>query len=57
MSDALDNELNMYGCKPCPKCGSLYRWPTQKNHPTKPNTTLCDDCGYEETNDTLEKDE
>lgn len=38
---------NLYGCAPCPKCGSRTRWPTQKIHPNKPQTILCDSCGYE----------
>jgi hypothetical protein len=32
-------ERNMYGCLPCPKCGSKFRWPTQDR------TIQCDDCG------------
>jgi len=39
---------NMYGILPCPKCGSRFRWPTQPNHRTDPNTILCDDCGHKE---------
>lgn len=31
---------NMYGCLPCPKCGSRYRWPDQQN------VLRCDDCKY-----------
>jgi hypothetical protein len=31
---------NMYGCLPCPKCGSRYRWPDAEN------VLRCDDCRY-----------
>ncbi len=39
------NELqrNMYGCLPCPKCGSVYRYPT-----IVPPVIQCDDCGFQE---------
>jgi hypothetical protein len=37
-------ERNMYGCTPCPQCGSKYRWPTQSVHPKYPDSILCDDC-------------
>lgn len=30
---------NMYGCLPCPKCGSVYRFPTQDGR------IVCDECG------------
>lgn len=33
---------NMYGCSPCPKCSSQYRWATQQK------TIQCDDCGFVE---------
>jgi len=39
---------NMYGCLPCPKCQSEYRWPTRDVHPTDPSMILCDDCGFKE---------
>lgn len=32
-------ETNMYGCTPCPTCGSRYRYPTKKRE------IACDDCG------------
>jgi hypothetical protein len=35
---------NMYGCEPCPRCGSEYRC-IFKN---KPDLIQCDDCGYNE---------
>lgn len=35
--DNNDPRANMYGCTPCPECGSVYRWPT-------PTTVVCDDC-------------
>jgi hypothetical protein len=34
---------NMYGCEPCPKCGSKYRCVFQD----KPDTIDCD-CGWQE---------
>lgn len=41
-------DANMYGCFPCPKCKSEYRWPTRDVHPTDPNTIICDQCGHRE---------
>lgn len=35
---------NMYGCEPCPKCGSKYRCVFAKT----PDRIDCDDCGYVE---------
>jgi hypothetical protein len=35
-------ERNMYGCLPCPKCGSVYRYPFNENGK---NAIVCDDCG------------
>jgi hypothetical protein len=32
-----DTRANIYGCVPCPHCGSRYRWPTK-------DTIVCDDC-------------
>ena len=46
--DPGNQAANMYGCLPCPKCKSEYRWPTQKVHKTHPSTILCDDCGHKE---------
>ena len=40
-----DPKANMYGCLPCPMCGSKYRWSTQPVHPKHPNSIICDDCG------------
>jgi hypothetical protein len=34
-------DRNMYGCVPCPRCGSKYRAPYQKVR----FTVECDDCG------------
>ncbi len=31
-------DANIYGCLPCLKCGSKFRYPTF-------NTIVCDDCG------------
>lgn len=39
---------NMYGCLPCPKCGSKKRWPTRPDAPKNPNSVVCDDCGFVE---------
>ena len=36
-----DPAENMYGCKPCPKCGSPYR-----HAEDKAVIVCCDDCGY-----------
>jgi ssDNA-binding Zn-finger/Zn-ribbon topoisomerase 1 len=33
---------NMYGCQPCPKCRSVYRFATQDD------VIRCDDCGHAE---------
>ena len=33
---------NMYGCQPCPKCRSEYRFPMTDH------TVQCDDCGFSE---------
>jgi len=35
---------NMYGCEPCPKCGSKYRCMFNN----KPDIIQCDGCQYEE---------
>jgi hypothetical protein len=35
-------QRNMFGILPCPKCGSVFRWPTQQR------TIQCDDCGLVE---------
>jgi len=35
-----DPTRNMYGCFPCPKCESVYRYGTQDG------LIVCDDCGY-----------
>ena len=40
--DTSSPTANMYGCQPCPKCKSKFRWPTQQE------TIKCDDCGYVE---------
>lgn len=51
MTDRLSSEVdynsptaNMYGCEPCPKCGSKYRCVFQD----KPTTIDCGDCGFQE---------
>lgn len=35
---------NMYGCEPCPQCGSKYRCVLNDN----PDQIDCDDCGFKE---------
>lgn len=40
---------NMYGCQPCPKCKSKFRW-SQNDQIS--HIILCDDCGFTETVDT-----
>ena len=47
--DTSNPENNMYGCPPCPKCKSVYRWPTRDVHPTDPLKIICDDCGFKES--------
>lgn len=37
--DLTDPNANMYGCFPCPKCKSRFRYGTQEG------TVKCDDCG------------
>lgn len=41
-----NKDSNMFGILPCPKCKSMYRWPTQTVHVKHPNSIICDDCGY-----------
>lgn len=38
----------MYGCLPCPKCGSEYRWPRAKDSAPDAGLILCDECGFQE---------
>jgi ribosomal protein L37AE/L43A len=40
--DTRDPRANMYGCYPCPKCGSKYRYQTQDL------VIQCDGCGFTE---------
>jgi hypothetical protein len=35
---------NMYGCEPCPRCGSRFRCVWQ----ARPNLIECDECGLKE---------
>lgn len=42
--DLYDPTANMYGCQPCPQCGSVYRCVSND----KPDYIQCDDCGTEE---------
>ena len=41
-----DPARNMYGCLPCPKCGSEYRAPFGK--PGAQISVECDGCGHKE---------
>ena len=38
-----DPKRNMYGCAPCPKCNSVYRFARNTDC-----VIVCDDCGHEE---------
>jgi hypothetical protein len=40
--DVYAPDANMYGCKPCPKCGEKYRYPMQNG------TIECGDCDFVE---------
>ena len=44
--DYSSETANMYGCEPCPKCGSEYRAPYKKSDGTI--SIECDDCGFKE---------
>jgi hypothetical protein len=39
--DVYNPEANMYGCLPCPKCRSVFRYVTRKS-----GLITCDDCGF-----------
>ena len=39
---------NIYSVLPCPKCKSVYRYPTQPTHSKHPDSILCDECGLAE---------
>jgi hypothetical protein len=46
-SSEIDSEsakANMYGCQPCPRCESRYRY----RYIAEPNMITCDDCGLKE---------
>jgi ribosomal protein L37AE/L43A len=34
-------DVNMYGCLPCPKCSSKYRWSRDYD-----GLIICHDCGF-----------
>ena len=40
-----DPNVNMYGCRPCPKCKSVYRYAHKEGGK---HVICCDDCGYRE---------
>jgi hypothetical protein len=49
MSAIVDDDApgaNMYGCLPCPKCKSPYRYPHDDGGETV--KVCCDDCGFRE---------
>lgn len=46
---------NMFGCQPCPKCGSKYRYPMRRDAKQDTGLICCDDCGYREA--WIEEDE
>jgi len=41
--DFTDEKRNMYGCAPCPNCGSVYRYGRTVRGEHRID---CDDCGY-----------
>ncbi len=43
-----DPKANMYGCLPCPNCGSRFRFPYHSGKPGDTNVIRCDDCQSEE---------
>jgi len=49
-----DPQANMYGCQPCPKCGSLYRASYKR-----PDDLWieCDECGYKQRGHIHESEE
>lgn len=47
--DINDPAANIYGCLPCPKCGSKFRAAFMVNDiPTDPLRIECDVCGFKE---------
>ncbi len=43
------DDRNMYGCPPCPKCGSKYRFPGTVGEVQRGiKDMVCDDCGHRE---------
>jgi len=44
MSKIAPSERNIYGCLPCPKCGSAYRY-TLVERKSGAGVIVCDDCG------------
>ena len=45
---------NMYGCEPCPKCSSKYRYPVKNYLMMGSDRIICDDCGAVEAYQTIE---
>ena len=43
--DVSQPNANMFGCVPCPKCHSIYRYPRSVG------VIQCDDCGYIEASE------
>jgi transcription elongation factor Elf1 len=39
---------NMYGCLPCPKCGSEYRYPMREDAKEDAGMIRCSDCSFKE---------
>lgn len=48
MTEPEKPERNMYGCEPCPNCGSLFRWPSNPASKVDPNVIFCGDCSHRE---------
>lgn len=51
--DLSNHDANMYGCLPCPECGSRYRAPYKR----QTYQIECGDCGYIEGYDPDAEDE
>lgn len=43
-----DPKANMYGCLPCPKCKSAFRYVVKNEALSTERGIICDDCGYVE---------
>lgn len=53
-AELLQHQVNMYGCRPCPKCGDVYRAPVNRDvhegaDGSRTASITCDGCGYVST--------